>query len=522
LKVKFNMTRRCKTKSGEREAGVALIIAIFALLLISVVAIALVVSSGTDSALQSNYRTSTGSYYAAVAGIEEARGRLLWKNPDYINNTNSYPTLMSPTGLPTFGLTQVLYIVNPGASETVDPQSASPANYPDTEYQTEFGWPLSGAVVTELPSVSPVAGLPGPMYKWVRITPATEKSLNIDVNGDGIQDSVTVLYYDPANPDTSIPPKPSPGLVVTPSPTAVQALELTALSVLPTGSKRLLQYVVAPVVISPNTGGTDFPAALTLNGNNIIFQDPGAPGYMVDGRDACKPPPAAVESIGYTNAADYAPTRAQILPNKNNYPGFPVSLSGPPPGTYVPTTPSIPSPPSVLRPSWENPVTLDGVVQDITNSADVVITKSTANGSDISSRAPTMSAANPMTLVVNGDLDLTSWHNTGYGLLLVTGTLHYDPDASWNGLVLVIGQGIVSSSKNGTGGIQGAVLVAKTRDSSGNLLTTTTLGPAFFGTQTSYGSNPGFGIIYNSCLAQSAQGPLTYKVLSFREIPLTN
>ena len=58
--MKFKMKRRYKTKSRAREAGVALIIAIFALLLISVVAIALVVSSGTDSALQSNYRTSTG------------------------------------------------------------------------------------------------------------------------------------------------------------------------------------------------------------------------------------------------------------------------------------------------------------------------------------------------------------------------------------------------------------------------------------------------------------------------------
>ncbi len=45
-----------------------------------------------------------------------------------------------------------------------------------------------------------------------------------------------------------------------------------------------------------------------------------------------------------------------------------------------------------------------------------------------------MSLSNPMTVVVNGDLDLSGWHNAGFGLLLVTGTLHYDPDASWNGL----------------------------------------------------------------------------------------
>lgn len=495
-----------------------MIIAIFALLLISVVAIALVVASGTNSALQSNYRTSTESYYAAMAGVEEARGRLLWKNPDYINKTNSYPTLMTPSGLPTFGLTQVFYMVNPASGETVDPQSANPINYPDTEYAAEFGWPLSGAVVTETPSVSVVAGLAGPLYKWVRITPATEKSLNMDVNGDGIQDGSTVLYYDPANVDLTN--KPSPGLITHASPTAVQALEITSLAALPSGSRRLLQYVVAPIVVSPGSADNTFPAALTLDGANVTFQDPTSATYSINGQDACKPLPAAVEAIGYTNPADYAPTYAKVLPNKSNYPGYPVPLVGPAPGTYTPTTPSIPNPPSVLRPNWENPATLDAVVQDITNSADVVINKSTAGGSDISTQAPTMSAANPMTIVINGNLNLTGWHNTGYGLLLVTGTLHYDPDASWNGLVLVIGQGVFSSSKNGSGGIQGAVVVAKTRDSSGNLLPGTMLGSPFFGTLSSFGSNPGFGISYNSCWAQSAQGPLSYKVLSFREIPL--
>jgi Tfp pilus assembly protein PilX len=44
------------------ETGIALLISIFILLLISVVAIALIVSSGTESALAGNYRSSTGVY----------------------------------------------------------------------------------------------------------------------------------------------------------------------------------------------------------------------------------------------------------------------------------------------------------------------------------------------------------------------------------------------------------------------------------------------------------------------------
>jgi hypothetical protein len=130
-----------------------------------------------------------------------------------------------------------------------------------------------------------------------------------------------------------------------------------------------------------------------------------------------------------------------------------------------------------------------------------------------------MSPTNPMTIVVNGDLNLNS--GTGYGLLLVTGTLTYQPLASWNGIILVIGRGafVYNSGGGGSGGIQGAVLLATTRDGAGNLLGGTVLGSASF---TSYGSNSSLGIIYNSCWVQTARGPLGYKILSFREIPLTN
>jgi hypothetical protein len=123
-----------------------------------------------------------------------------------------------------------------------------------------------------------------------------------------------------------------------------------------------------------------------------------------------------------------------------------------------------------------------------------------------------------MTIVVNGDLDLTGWHNTGYGLLLVTGTLNYDPDATWIGVVLVIGQGNFVSTRSGPGEIDGAVFLAKTRDSANNLLAS--LGAASF-SQTG-GSSSGQGIRYNSCWVKTAVGPITYKVISFREIPLAN
>ena len=166
-------------------------------------------------------------------------------------------------------------------------------------------------------------------------------------------------------------------------------------------------------------------------------------------------------------------------------------------------------------PNWLTPSGLDGIVRDITSNADAVITGPTTPDSFPSG----MSSTHPMTIVVNGDLDMNGWRNTGYGLLLVTGTLHYDPDATWEGVVLVIGQGNFISTRGGTGGIDGAVFLAKTRDSGGNLLNT--LGATSF-SQTGPGNNAGRGINYNSCLARAAEGPITYKVIAFKEIPLAN
>jgi hypothetical protein len=184
-----------------------------------------------------------------------------------------------------------------------------------------------------------------------------------------------------------------------------------------------------------------------------------------------------------------------------------------------------------------NPIFLDSIMQDVENSADVVI-QGPANSTDIANLAPSMSASNPMTVVVNGNLRLNGHSFIGYGLLLVTGTLTYDPDATWNGVVLVVGQGIFASSGSGSGGILGTVLVAQTRDSSGNLLPGPGLGSACFGSTSGcgvygyghghhgygggYGSNPGSGVSYSSSSVGSAQGPLTYKILSFHEIPLSN
>src|ERR1700758_2757550 len=107
------MKKNRKTASRSQN-GIALLIAIFVLLLISVVAIALLVSSGTETALGANYRSSSTVYYAALAGLEEARGRLLPKNPDYVGGA-----------IPPLTVGRTVYLLNRLPSETVAPWDSS-------------------------------------------------------------------------------------------------------------------------------------------------------------------------------------------------------------------------------------------------------------------------------------------------------------------------------------------------------------------------------------------------------------
>ena len=182
------MSSKPHTRRENSEAGVALLIAIFTLMLVSVVAISLIVAAGMESSLSGNYRSATSGYYAAKSGLEEARGRLLPRNPDYFNTTSA--AFVPRNGRGPLGLHEVRYVTNPTGGEDVL------AIYPDTEYDSEFGGgSLGGATMRTIASISPNAGIPGALYKWVRINPVTEKSLNLDVDGDHVKDPTTLLYF---------------------------------------------------------------------------------------------------------------------------------------------------------------------------------------------------------------------------------------------------------------------------------------------------------------------------------------
>jgi len=235
------MERR-SIRGRKSEEGIALLISIFVLLLISVVAISLVVSSGTESALAGNYRSATGVYDAAMAGLEEVRARLRPNSPISFKNTDP---LFLPAGTPLDPCSPV-YVINPLGGETVAPWDPA-STYPDTEFNQEFTGICPAGSLPPNPSprafsiwnTNPLNGLPfpGPSYKWVRINGVTEQSLKLDVVPyDGTWNDATPIYYDGTLNNNS---------------SGSQVLEVTALAVLPNGSQKLVQYLVSSVPISP-------------------------------------------------------------------------------------------------------------------------------------------------------------------------------------------------------------------------------------------------------------------------------
>jgi|HubBroStandDraft_4_1064222.scaffolds.fasta_scaffold22999_2 hypothetical protein len=509
------------------QKGIALLIAIFVLLLISVVAIALLVSSGTETALGANYRASSTVYYAALAGLEEARGRLFPKNPNYF----------TPAVVPTpFPLGQAVYMMNRLSGENIVPWDSSNQYY-DKEYGAEF-FPLSASSAGVYPAYSVwdytgSLSIPGPVYKWVRITAATEQSLYLDVNSDGVYDPSTPIYYDPAAVDSSGNPAPSLIVTLTPPATAEQVLQITALAYLPNGSQKLLQYVVAPVAL--NLG---FPAALTLDGPNVSntgtypFALPWGANFFVDGTDqyfyasagSCvagsSPSPSPVRGIGYSNSGSGDMSGAIIASaaggaNHGDYKGLgPAS-----PNVYNVgnSPPPSPPPPPTLTSNLQTLSGINSVVTTLSQSADLTIAGPVTQSDSNNLMPAGMSATNPMTVVVNGDFTENGWTGTGYGTLVVTGIFTYDPNSSWDGVVLVIGKGVFTvagtSFAQGMGRINGAVLIATTEDLSGNPLSS--LGSPTY----SYSYQGSQGIYYSSCWVQYVQSATKYQVLSFHEIP---
>ena len=254
---------------------------------------------------------------------------------------------------------------------------------------------------------------------------------------------------------------------------------LTSFAQTNSGSKSMAQMeagVRPPFTM--NIGG-----AITLAGPSPAFISPNSNNFTVNGNDAagtlsgepsgCSGTSPAKPAIGVWDSTSQTSV-INALGKPNNYTG----AGG---------TPSVENVYATLGGADVTPANLNGFVQNLQSYA----TSPVLTGTVTSLPATTASSVT----YVNGDVSM-SGNFTGYGVLVVTGNLTFSGNFTWNGIVLVIGKGVVTHNGGGNGQFNGAIYVAQTVDSSGNLLPVVPGSPSY--TWNGGGAN---SIQYDHCLA---------------------
>jgi hypothetical protein len=277
----------------QKERGMALLLALFALLLLSAIGLGMVLASYTETRVDTNYNGSLRSYYAARSGLEEVRDRI------------SFPfTTASPKGLAdqlpqdiAGNANGVLYVLNPAGGEIVDPTDPT-SPYFDDQLCHDYA---SGVAATDS-RCTVVPGTPNwnmpwqhsvptaiPMgYKWVRVNMKTNRiAAPYYVDGTGTSAALdTRVCWDgkteQLTPSATNPACDANGMQ--------QVYMLTSLAASaqaggPNGSRSLLRFeVVAPAIRPPGAVTMEVGSSTSANPIPATFNNVLIPATSIDGR----------------------------------------------------------------------------------------------------------------------------------------------------------------------------------------------------------------------------------------------
>jgi hypothetical protein len=453
------------TRNAHRaEAGIALLIALLVIVLLSAFAFSMVALTTSQLQLGKTIQTQTQVYYAALAGLEEARGRLEPAAPDALSGS-SLPTAVN----------QVAYLVNGAMQDPVQPTNpASP--YYDVEYAREFSGGLTGAsVLTPVSSDQPGAGTASAIpYKWVRITLKTEYSSGQDVDQDGMLDNSSPVYWDGAHQNVTG--------------TGVPVYKLTALAVDASGIRQMAQAEVAGRVSRYSalaglaTGGTATLTGITEG----KVHGKGTPNLVVDGNDTLNNTPCGTAGVpGLVTVGTASISSATVN-------GIP---------TATEQVISLPSSPAAFINSLRGGVTpilnADPTHVSLVSGGTGYVGTDVVLGTQPSGTTP----AQPAVVYSDKPLAISGTGSTGDGILLVTGNLSITGGFSYRGLIVVDGTVTLASNSTGSIRIQGSVI------SSGNLSADSTQ---------SSSNALGVLVLYDSCAVADGFQSLPKTVLAFR------
>jgi YD repeat-containing protein len=462
------------------ERGIALLLALFALVVVTSIGLGMMFLSDTETAVNANFRDEQTAYYAAKAGLEEARDRM------QVGATNSVNASL-PAALPG-NASSVLYITNPSASDSTIQPWLSTDKYFDDQICKEMTcggstqpttWHLTSASASSTYAASPV--MP---YKWARIMLKVNKSATGTSNTmyvNGSNSSTSLNYQACWNGANEV-------VASTSCSGTMPVYEVTSLAVTPGGSRRMLQYEIARVMVNVDAsvdtvGAQTWGDALNGTGNSdTVCNWPAVYGAK------------SASTITEPGGGNITGKGSGLSPNST----FPFSVPSLVSKLAVGAT-SISSATGVTGSgtptAYSGPHAVLGQAPTVTYDGNGGITAITAPGS-------------PTTYYSNGNLSLGvstigGAAVSGQGVLLVNGNLTIDITNGFNyfGLIVVTGNITMTanSATSATSNIHGAIVGGGTFNS--NL---TNLGGSIF-------------IHYNGCMVQNSVSS-AYTMVSGREL----
>jgi Tfp pilus assembly protein PilX len=493
------------------ESGIAMLIAIFTLLLVTAIGVGMVLLTNTDISTSSNFRDEQIAFFAAKGGMEEVRDRFR------TGATNSLSANL-PTAL-MGSANGVLYVLNPTGNEPDTPWNTTGNAYPDDEIcgeVTNMGLacgvnPAAPYTTANASSAYQPASGSRLSWKWTRVNLKTNltssgSSSTSTVDGNST-DKNELVCWTGANEVTTI-------LATCQAANYQPIYVLTTLAVTTSGSRRMIQSEATPATLN-----LIIPGALTVDGPSLAASTICASGstcnsggaYLSGDEPASGSPSGScstggiVPAIATADATSASNFTTGVNSNKSNIVG-----SGGPPSVGNAAT-------ALANLSTVSQV--EALVTQLTNLAGSNTCTTSCGSLNLGT------AANPTVTVVNnanGSAFQLNSGTTGYGILVVTGTLDYVNVNSYQGVVLMLGtaQFVSSSSKDTV--LTGALFMAQDRDpTTGALLAGPGLGttPVFnFHHGSASATDP--SIQYNACVINQVEAAATtnYKIVAVREL----
>ena len=508
------MTQTFKNYGGNSESGIALLIAIFVLLLITAIGAGMIMLTNTEINTSANFRDEQTAYFGAKAGIEEVRDRLRAGASNSLNGSLPVALLGTAGG--------ALYVVNPNNGETDTPWAVNGAAYADDEVCGEManlgvayactGTPAAPVGTTWYTSTTastayqtlPTATVPVTSWKWTRVNLKTDYTSSGAAATSSVDGQVWPAHdnYIVCWTGSNEMATPLAGSPLTTCSTAgagyLPVYVMTTLAVTPSGSRRMVQAEVTAITLPT------LPGAMIFDGPTPVYGDPNSAAFGVTGIDQAQGPsagagcPSAVNqpALGAFNAASDTSLSGTV--RASSYTGAA--------GTGSPSVANVSSSLGALATVGG----LEALVSQITAMA----APANINASSVTN--PGTNAA-PVINVVTGDL---SFGGSGSGILLVEGNLTMSGTPNFNGLILVIGKGTVTKNGGDNGTLDGSILVANLYDSSGVYTPAHLLPPAGAPGIPTLNWNGGgnASVNYDSCWSSALSKSLNYRIVAVREM----